>query len=214
MKKQGKILVVDDNQDLIKSLNRMLKFDFETIYTTTDPKQIPSFLKSENIDIVLLDMNFTEGDQSGSDGLYWLKRIKDQDSSVIVILITAYGDVELAVSAIQKGATNFVTKPWEPQKLIATLQNAIELRQSKLEINKLKQSTESVKEEIQNRQDPIIGNSQAIKEVLNTINKVAGTDANILILGENGTGKELIAREIHNKSDRNNNVFLSVELIK
>ena len=212
MKKQGKILVVDDNQDLIKSLNRMLKFDFEAIYTSTDPKQIPSFLKSENIDIVLLDMNFTEGDQSGRDGLYWLKRIKDQDSTVIVILITAYGDVELAVSAIQKGATNFVTKPWEPQKLIATLQNAIELRQSKLEINKLKQSTESVKEEIQNRQDPIIGNSQAIKKVLNTINKVAGTDANILILGENGTGKELIAREIHNKSDRSNNVFLSVDL--
>ena len=212
MKKEGNILAVDDNQDLLKSLNRMLKFDFEDINTISDPKQIPSYLKSKNIDVVLLDMNFTEGDQSGRDGLHWLKRIKQIDESIVVILITAYGDVDLAVKAMQEGATNFVTKPWEPQKLIATLQNAIELRKSKLEINQLKKSNKSVVEEIQSKIDPIIGNSESIKQVLNTVNKVAKTDANILILGENGTGKELIAREIHNKSDRHNNIFLSVDL--
>lgn len=212
MQKIGKILVVDDNQDLLKSLSRMLKFDFNMIITTSDPKQIPTNLKSKDIDVVLLDMNFTEGDQSGNEGLYWLKRIKELDKSVVVILITAYGDVDLAVKAMQKGASNFVTKPWEPQKLIATLKNAIELRHTKLEICKLKRDNKSVNEEIKNRLNPIIGNSKSINQVLSTVNKVAKTDANILILGENGTGKELIAREIHNKSERKDSVFLSVDL--
>ncbi|MBU8892565.1 MAG: sigma-54 dependent transcriptional regulator [Bacteroidales bacterium] len=212
MKKEGNILAVDDNQDLLKSLNRMLKFDFEDISTISDPKQIPSYLKSKDIDVVLLDMNFTEGDQSGRDGLHWLKRIKQIDESIVVILITAYGDVDMAVNAMQEGATNFVTKPWEPQKLIATLQNAIDLRKSKLEINQLKKSNKSVVDEIQSKVDPIIGDSESIKQVLNTVNKVAKTDANILILGENGTGKELIAREIHNRSERSDKIFLSVDL--
>ncbi|MBI9053177.1 MAG: sigma-54-dependent Fis family transcriptional regulator [Bacteroidales bacterium] len=212
MKKYGKILAVDDNQDLLKSLQRMLKFDFDEFYSSNDPKNIPSILSSKEIDVVLLDMNFTEGDQSGRDGLYWLKRIKQINESIIVILITAYGEVELAVKAMQEGATNFVTKPWEPQKLIATLQNAIELRRTKLKIEELKKSNESVTQEIQNKIDPIIGNSEALKHILNTVQKVAKTDANVLILGENGTGKELVAREIHNKSERSKKVFLSVDL--
>jgi DNA-binding NtrC family response regulator len=212
MKKYGKILAVDDNQDLLKSLQRMLKFDFDEFYSSNDPKNIPSILSSKEIDVVLLDMNFTEGDQSGRDGLYWLKRIKQIDESIIVILITAYGEVELAVKAMQEGATNFVTKPWEPQKLIATLQNAIELRRTKLKIEELKKSNESVTQEIQSKIDPIIGNSEALKHILNTVQKVAKTDANVLILGENGTGKELVAREIHNKSERSKKVFLSVDL--
>lgn len=212
MKKYGKILAVDDNQDLLKSLQRMLKFDFDEFYSSNDPKRIPSILSSNEIDVVLLDMNFTEGDQSGRDGMQWLKRIKQIDESVIVIIITAYGDVDLAVKAMQEGATNFITKPWEPQKLIATIQSAIELRKSKKEITKLKRENKSVYKEIENRIDPIIGNSEAIKNVSQIVEKVAKTEANVLILGENGTGKELVAREIHNKSNRREHVFLSVDL--
>ncbi|MCG8409886.1 MAG: sigma-54 dependent transcriptional regulator [Bacteroidales bacterium] len=210
--KQGEILIVDDNLDLLKSLQRMLKFDFEKIMTASDPKKIPSILSDNNIDLVLLDMNFTEGDQSGSDGLYWLQRIKKIDNNMSVVLITAYGDIEVAVKAIQKGASDFITKPWEPPKLIATLQNVIELSKTKKEVKQLKQVTESVKQEIDNRLDPVIGNSEAIAQVLDLVKKVAKTDTNILILGENGTGKELIAREIHQNSERKNQIFLSVDL--
>jgi len=212
MKKHGKILAVDDNQDLLKSLTRMLKFDFDEIHILSQPQKITSFLKSNKVDVVLLDMNFTEGDQSGRDGLYWLSKIKQIDNSISVILITAYGEVDMAVKAIQQGAVNFVTKPWEPQKLIATIQNAIELRDSKIEINQLKKEKESVVNEIKSKNEPIIGESESIKEVLNTVRKVAKTDANVLILGENGTGKELIAREIHKSSERKSKMFLSVDL--
>ena len=126
MANKGNILVVDDNLDLLKSLKRMLKFDFATITTICDPKKIPSHLQKNMYDVVMLDMNFTEGDNSGKDGFYWLKRIKDIDSCLSVILITAYGDIDIAIQAIQQGATNFISKPWEPQKLIATIQNAMD----------------------------------------------------------------------------------------
>lgn len=212
MRKKGKILAVDDNLDLLKSLKRMLKFDFEEIETICDPKKIPSRLNFKEYDIVLLDMNFTEGDQSGRDGLHWLNRIKQINESITVILITAYGDVDLAVKAMQEGATNFVTKPWEPQKLIATLQNAVELRKSKLQIDQLKKEKKVTSQELSKKYDSIIGKSKPIQQVLQTIDKIAKTDVNVLILGENGTGKELIAREIHNKSDRKDKVFLNVDL--
>lgn len=212
MKIQGKILAVDDNQDLLKSLQKMLKFDFEEFYSTSDPKNIPSIIKNRNIDVVLLDMNFTEGDQSGNDGLHWLKRIKEIDETITVIMITAYADIDIAVKAIQDGASNFVTKPWEPQKLIANLSSAIELRNSKKEIDKLTHQRDAIaKTSIQNM-DPIIGNSAALREVLKVTDKVAKTDANVLILGENGTGKELLARRIHELSERSDKIFLSVDL--
>lgn len=212
MQKQGKILVVDDNQDLLKSLKRLLRFDFEDIDTICDPKKIPSLLSNKEYDVVLLDMNFTEGDNSGRDGFKWLKRIKEIDSSIIVILITAYGDIDIAVKAIQDGATNFITKPWEPQKLIVTIQNAIELRKSHREIYDLKRKTELLNTEIIHKTDPIIGKSELIQNVLKTVDKIAATEADVLILGENGTGKELIAQEIHRKSKRRNMVFLHVDL--
>lgn len=212
MKIQGKILAVDDNQDLLKSLQRMLKFDFEEFYSTSDPKKIPSIIKSKNIDVVLLDMNFTEGDQSGNDGLHWLKRIKEIDETIAVIMITAYADIDIAVKAIQAGATNFVTKPWEPQKLIANLSSAIELRQSKKEVDKLTHQRDTIAKSSMQNIDPIVGSSPALNEVLKITDKVAKTDANVLILGENGTGKELLARRIHESSDRKNKIFLSVDL--
>ncbi|MCD4730601.1 MAG: sigma-54 dependent transcriptional regulator [Bacteroidales bacterium] len=212
MQKTGKILVVDDNRDLLKSLKRMLKFDFEEVDAINDPKKLPSSINSKECDVILLDMNFTEGDHSGRDGFKWLKRIKEIDPYLIVILITAYGDIDIAVKAIQEGATSFVTKPWEPQKLIVTIQNAVELSRSNREVNKLKKKSEIINEDNLNRYDPIIGKSKPIQDVLKTIDKIAVTEADVLILGENGTGKELVAREIHKKSNRHNKVFLQVDL--
>lgn len=212
MQKEGKILVVDDNQDLLKSLKRMLKFDFEEIDTMNDPKRIPSCLNSKNYDVILLDMNFTEGDNSGRDGFKWLKRIKEIDPAIVVILITAYGDIDIAVKAIQEGATNFITKPWEPQKLIVTIQNAVEISKSNREISDLKVKSNYYKEDSLSKTDPIIGNSKVMRDLQKDMDKIAITDANVLILGENGTGKELIAREIHQKSKRKNEIFLHVDL--
>lgn len=212
MLKEGKILVVDDNQDLLKSLKRMLKFDFEEIDTIVDPKKIPSLLNNKEYDVVLLDMNFTEGDNSGREGFKWLKRIKEIDSTLVVLLITAYGDIDIAVKAIQEGATNFITKPWEPQKLIATIQNAIEISKSNREIAELKIRGKYYKEDNLSKLDPIIGKSSVIQDIHKVIKKIAVTDTNVLILGENGTGKELIAREIHQRSKRNNEIFLQVDL--
>ncbi len=212
MQKEGKILVVDDNLDLLKSLKRLLKFDFEEIDTLSNPNKILLQLKSKDYDVTLLDMNFTEGDNSGRDGFKWLKRIKEIDAELVVILITAYGDIDIAVKAIQKGATNFITKPWEPQKLIVTIQNAIEISKSNREINQLKRKSKYYKEDVISKISPIIGRSTVIRNLLKTVEKVASTDANVLILGENGTGKELIANELHRKSKRNNEVFLHVDL--
>ena len=212
MQKIGKILVVDDNQDLLKSLTRMLKFDFELIDTIADPKKIPSTIKSKEYDVVLLDMNYTEGDHSGRDGFRWLRRIKEIEPSLIVILITAYGEIDVAVKAIQEGATNFITKPWEPQKLIVTIQNAIELRKSNMEVEKLQQKSKIINDDNISKFEPIIGKSNQIQDVLKTIEKIANTDTNVLILGENGTGKELVAKQIHKKSARSDKIFLHIDL--
>jgi DNA-binding NtrC family response regulator len=212
MQKEGKILVVDDNLDLLKSLKRMLKFDFDEIDTIYDPKKIPTSISKKEYDVILLDMNFTEGDNSGRDGFKWLKRIKGLDPDIVVILITAYGDIDIAVKAIQKGATNFITKPWEPQKLIVTIQNAVEISKSNREVSKLKKESKVINEASLGRFDPIIGKSKPIQSVLQIINKIANTEANVLILGENGTGKELVAKEIHKKSNRHNKAFLQVDL--
>ncbi len=212
MKKIGNVLVVDDNMDLLKSLKRMLKFDFEDIDTINDPKKIPTCLKNKLYDTILLDMNFTEGDNSGRDGFKWLQRIIEIDSNISIILITAYGDIDIAVKAIQMGAMNFITKPWEPQKLIATIQNAVAMSISKREISNLKNKTEVYSENLLNAVDPIIGKSVKMQEIQKTIQKIAHTDANVLVLGENGTGKELIAREIHKQSNRCHQIFLHVDL--
>ena len=212
MQKVGKILVADDNQDLLKSLKRLLKFDFEEIDTTSEPNKIPSLIKNKDYDVILLDMNFNEGDNSGRDGFKWLRRIKEIDQSLVVILITAYGDIDIAVKAIQEGATNFITKPWEPQKLIVTIQNAIEISKSNKELTSLRRKNKYYEADRNLITNPIIGQSEVVRNLLKMIGKVAITDANVLILGENGTGKELIAKEIHKKSKRNSEVFLHVDL--
>ena len=210
--KFGKVLIVDDNEDILTAASLLLKNHMELVHTENNPNMIPNLLMNENYDVILLDMNFSKDMTSGSEGFHWLNKILEIDSSVVVILITAYGDVEMAVNAIKKGATDFILKPWQNEKLLATISSALELRKSKLEIGRLKQQQEQLSAELDQKFQDIIGNSPAILKIFESIEKVASTDANILILGENGTGKELIARALHRRSERRDKVFINVDL--
>jgi DNA-binding NtrC family response regulator len=210
--KFGKILIVDDNEDILTAASLLLKNHMEMVHTEKDPNMIPNLLMNENYDVILLDMNFSKDMTSGSEGFQWLNKILEIDSSAVVILITAYGDVEMAVNAIKKGATDFILKPWQNEKLLATIYSALELRKSKLEVGRLKQQQEQLSAELDQKFQDIIGNSPPILKIFESIEKVAGTDANVLILGENGTGKELIARALHRQSKRRDKVFINVDL--
>jgi DNA-binding NtrC family response regulator len=214
MKEQnpGKILIVDDNEDLLKAAKIFLKRHFYQVDTETNPGLIPILMVNEQYDVIMLDMNFTKDVSSGQEGFYWLDRILELDSSAVVLLITAYGDVNTAVRAIKEGATDFVLKPWENEKLMATLHSALQLRQSRMEINQLKHQQQQIFQDIDRKFKDIIGQSPAMVKVFETIERVAGTDANVLILGENGTGKELIARAIHRNSKRHKEAFVGVDL--
>jgi DNA-binding NtrC family response regulator len=210
--KKGKVLIVDDNVQILDSLKILLKSEYEKIDAIKNPNLIPEKIQSDNYDIILLDMNFAAGINTGNEGIFWLREILKSDPDAIVILITAYGDINLAVQSIKEGATDFVTKPWDTEKLLTTLNTAYELRQSKLKVNSLKNKQRQLTEDIDKRFQMFAGTSKAMQEVQQTINKVAKTDANVLILGENGTGKELIAREIHKKSKRSSEVFIAVDM--
>jgi DNA-binding NtrC family response regulator len=210
--KIGKVLIVDDNIQILNSLDILLKPEFDEITLSRDPLQIPSLMNSKSFDIILLDMNFTSGDNSGKEGIRWLTEILKIDPSMIVIMITAYGDINLAVEAIKKGATDFIAKPWDADKLIITLVNALKIRKSKDEINKLKTRQKQLIEDNERQHILFRGISPVMEKIYRTIDKVAATDANILILGENGTGKEIVAREIHKKSRRSSEIFLAVDM--
>lgn len=212
MKKEGYILIVDDNEDLLKSMVQLLKSEFEKIDTLNNPKTIPSYLSSNNPDIILLDMNFSPGQQTGNEGIFWLKEILKIDMRAIVFLITAYGDTELAVKAIKEGGTDFIIKPWDPAKLIVTLKAGIRYRKAQKLLEKSENTKHILQGDIDNRYDPLLGTSMAMKKIYEIIGKVAPTDANILITGENGTGKELVAREIHRQSGRADKIFIHVDL--
>lgn len=212
MKKNGKLLIVDDNKSVLSSLKLFLKHHFELLDTCSNPNQIPGLITKDKYDVVLLDMNFSAGVNSGNEGLYWLREILKLDASLVVILFTAYGDVNLAVNAMKEGATDFILKPWDNKKLLATLQSGVELHKTRMQVEQLEQQKKYLQNDLNQQFVNIIGESDAIKEVLNTVKKVAATDANILILGENGTGKELIAREIYQLSSRKKNIFLGVDL--
>ena len=211
-KKKGRILIIDDNKQILESLSILLKPEFEQIDLLSNPNLIPSAFQHSLPDIILLDMNFTTGRNTGNEGLFWLHEIRKLDENAIVILITAYGDIQLAVQSIHEGATDFISKPWDAEKLIITLTNALELRKSKLKITQLKNKQEQMNLEIDRHYHMFSSSSKAFGEVMNMVDKVAQTDANVLILGENGTGKELIAREIHKKSRRSEEVFVSVDV--
>jgi len=210
--KAGKILIIDDNEDLLKAAKIFLKRHFGQVDTETNPGLLPILMVNEQYDVILLDMNFTRDVSSGQEGFYWLDRILELDSSAVVVLITAYGDVTTAVKAIKEGATDFVLKPWENEKLLATLNAALQLRQSKLEISQLRNQQQQFLQDMDQKFKDIIGQSPAMMKVFETIDRVAGTDANVLILGENGTGKELVARAIHRNSRRHKEAFVGVDL--
>jgi DNA-binding NtrC family response regulator len=211
-KNKGKILIVDDNEDLLLAARLFLKQHFALVHTETNPENIPSLMKNENYDVILLDMNFTMDATSGVEGFMWLDKILKIDPAAVVILITAYGDVEMAVRAVRVGAVDFVLKPWQNEKLLATLSSALNLRYSKLEVDRLRSQQKQLRADIDQRYHDMIGVSSEMQQVFANIEKVASTDANILILGENGTGKELVARALHRRSERENEVFISVDM--
>jgi DNA-binding NtrC family response regulator len=210
--KQGKVLIIDDNEDLLKAAKMHLKRHFAQVDIEKNPEAIPALMNNEDYDVILLDMNFTKDVSSGSEGYYWLEKILQIDPSAVVVLITAYGDIQMAVKAIKAGATDFVLKPWENEKLLATLYAAMRLRESRDEVETLKFKNHEINEVLNDRYSEIIGQSQAMQRIFSTIDRVAKTDANVLILGENGTGKELIARAIHRNSIRKSENFVSVDL--
>ncbi|MDK2840936.1 MAG: hypothetical protein PWQ17_441 [Anaerophaga sp.] len=210
--KTGKILAVDDNTDILFALKLLLRPHVELITTETDPDNIPSLMKETDYDVILLDMNFTQDAISGKEGFYWLDKILEIDPQAVVLFITAYGDVEKSVQAIKAGATDFIIKPWQNEKLLATISSAIKLNRSRREVSDLREKQKEINTIMDQPFSDFIGVSPGMQQVFNTIKKVAGTDANVLILGENGTGKELVARALHRNSLRKDEVFLSVDL--
>jgi len=210
--KIGRILAVDDNEDILITLQLLLKQHVEKIVTETNPTKIPELITENEFDLILLDMNFSKDMISGQEGFFWLDKILNIDPDAVVIFITAYGDVERAVRAVKAGALDFVIKPWQNEKLIATISSALELRRTKKEAAKFKHQKQKLSETLHQPFKDFIGISQEMKDVFKTIQKVAKTDASVLILGDNGTGKELVARALHKNSNRANEVFISVDL--
>jgi two-component system, NtrC family, response regulator HydG len=208
----GKILMIDDDEDVLLAAKMLLKKQNHHVIIEKNPNKIPFLLNNDTYDVILLDMNFSKDITSGKEGFHWLGQILERDPNAVVILITAFGDVEMAVKALKQGATDFILKPWQNEKLVATISTAIRLKQSYNQVDKLKKAKEMLEEQISRPFGEIIGQSAAIKDVFSLIDKVAKTEANVLILGENGTGKELIARAIHQRSLRKDNSFVSVDM--
>lgn len=209
--KTGRILIVDDNQSALSALRLMLQSDFEEIECLANPNLIKEQLDRNDFDVALLDMNFSAGLNTGNEGLYWLQEIKKWSPQIEVIMITAYGDVELAVKALKLGAVDFVLKPWDNEKLRATLQSALKLRQSHQKLSEMKQRESYLKDALQSSNE-LIGQSEAMQKVLRMAEKVAATDANVLITGENGTGKAVIAEQIHRLSARHQGLLMNVDM--
>ncbi len=209
--KGNKILIADDNRNVLSALSLLLSPEFEEVKTLQHPNRLLEELAAGEYDVVLLDMNFRAGQQTGNEGIYWLREIKSRFSFVEVVMFTAYGDVDLAVKALKEGAADFVVKPWDNEKLVATLKAASRISGSNRELSDLKRKERSVNREM-SRGGEVIHRSEAMSRIMKTIEKVAPTDANVLITGENGTGKELIAREIHRQSQRSRGIFVLADL--
>jgi DNA-binding NtrC family response regulator len=207
-----KILVVDDNPDILISARYLLERHYKTVITCENPEDIPELLKKESFGVILLDMNFHPGESDGKPGMMWLEKIKKIDPEAVVVMITAHGSLNAAVEAMKLGASDYVLKPWDNQRLLATIAAALQLRQSRNEALQLRQSNRVLSEVTSQQKQSIIGNSPVMKNLLSLVSRAAPTDANVLILGENGTGKELIAREIHRLSKRKDQVFIPVDL--
>lgn len=211
-KEQGRILIIDDDEDILLTGEIVLKQRFTHIKTTSHPDQVKGLAAQEPFDVILLDMNYKTGDNSGKEGLTWIEKLTKQQPETKIVVITAYGDVNIAVEAMKRGAIDFVTKPWEYEKIQATVMNALRLSKSQKEVAYLKDKQQGLKDTIAARPNDLIGSSGAMKRIFKTIEKVARTDANVLILGENGTGKGMVARAIHAQSQRSDEVFMPVDL--
>jgi len=212
MKEDLNILIVDDDEFIRLSLKILLDPYYQKITCIPHPDQLTSLLKIQFIDVILLDMNFSAGETSCEEGLFWLNKIRELSPETNVILITAYSEINIAVSAIKLGATDFVVKPWENGKILATINAAGKLSKTQKDLHYLKDRQQTLNRVADPFNGDMIGQSHAMKKVFDTIEKVAPTDANILILGENGTGKELAARDIHHHSKRCGEVFVTVDL--
>ncbi len=208
----GNILIVDDNQSVLTALDILLSTEFDHVKCLTNPNLILSELTKHSYNMVLLDMNFRTGASEGGEGIFWLRQIKEKHVDISVVMMTAYGDVELAVEALKSGASDFVLKPWDNTKLMATIKSAVQLSLSRKEVSSLKQKQKMLKGAINPEHKHIIGSSPMLMKVLKMVHKVARTDTNVLITGENGTGKELIAQEIHRLSARKNEMLVSVDM--
>ena len=206
------LLIIDDNKELLFALKLFLAPHFKSIQTLSNPNAIISQLEQNSFDMILLDMNFSAGVNSGNEGLYWMHRILEVNPGACIVLITAFGDVSLAVKAIKEGAADFIEKSWDEERILTTLQGVWEQRCAREEIRDLKQKQQHLNKQLNPTGNMVMGPSRAMQSVMDTVRKVGPTDANVLITGENGTGKELIAREIHNFSQRSNEVFVGVDM--
>ncbi|MBU8892301.1 MAG: sigma-54 dependent transcriptional regulator [Bacteroidales bacterium] len=206
------ILIADDDQQILETLKLLLKYEFNKIKCLSNPNLIPEVIRKEKFDVVLLDMNFSTGKTSGNEGLYWLREIKKQDSDLTVVMISAYATINLAVEAMREGAIDFILKPWENQKLLATLKSACKYNYTKEELATSKAINKQITEDADKQFTLVHTESVRMQKIMDIIYTVAPTEANILILGENGTGKEVIAREIHKKSRQKDEAFVHVDL--
>jgi len=212
LEKTGSILIVDDDDDILTAGRLLLRRQFGEVITCRQPEQVPDLLSQHSIDAILLDMNFGPGESSGEQGLLWLQNILEIDPDAVIVMITAHGNIDTAVEAMKRGATDFVAKPWQNEKVVATVSAAVKLHRSRAETESLRKTNQLLVEESVSRGSDIIGESPAIRQLLDVVRRAAPTDANVLILGENGTGKELIAREIHRQSPRSDQAFLSIDM--
>lgn len=210
--KKGSIIIVDDNKNVLSALKFLLNIYFEEIILLSSPNTLLTTVRERVPDLVLLDMNYSSGINTGNEGLYWLSELKKVRPEMPVVLFTAYADIELAVTALKEGATDFIVKPWDNSKMIATLQAAYALCESRKEVKKLKEKQDVINTGLAGDDELCWGESPAMKNLLGMMKKVAQTDANVLITGENGTGKDVVAKAIHRLSQRKEETIVSVDL--
>lgn len=206
------ILAVDDDPILLHTIQMVLEDDFEEVLTTTDPNRIEDIIAQHTIQVVLLDLNFTKGDEDGKEGLAWIKRTKEKYPLISIVVLTAHGFLEVAVSALKMGASDFLEKPFSNEKLVATVHSARNLSHSKMALNEANEAKQQIAQQMNQIGQVILGKSPAMQSLYETIQKAAQTDASILILGEHGTGKEMVARMIHQHSSRIQEPLMQIDL--